>query len=75
MSNKKEYVPFSPNATGGYLAASDLYFECRNCGETVPSLPNENAYCKCRNIIVDIEAGRVSVKRPMEMKLVRLKSN
>ncbi len=74
MIMAKEYVAFDPKMTGGYPAARDLYYECGTCGELVPSLPADNAFCSCRNIIVDVEAGRISIKRHSDVRLVRQRS-
>ena len=58
----KNYIQFDP-ATG-YPAGSSVYYECTECGELLPSLPAYAVACKCRNIVVDADAGRVSVRKP-----------
>jgi hypothetical protein len=60
MHDKKNYIPFNPS--GGYPAGDEVYYECGVCGEEVPSMPKYATACKCRNIIVDVDAGRVSVR-------------
>ncbi|NEX92892.1 hypothetical protein [Caulobacter sp. 17J65-9] len=47
---------------GGYPAGPGVYYECGVCEDFVPSIPRNAAACACRNIVVDADAGRVSVK-------------
>lgn len=62
MSARKEktYISFDPST--GYPAGSNLYYECLRCGESIPSLPDDSVVCRCRNISIDIDYGRVSVE-------------
>lgn len=46
----------------GYPAGTDIRYECAVCGDTLPSMPKHSVACKCRNVIVDVDAGRVAVK-------------
>jgi hypothetical protein len=57
---------------GGYPAGPDIFYECGICGESVPSQPPDAEACSCRNIIVDADAGRVSVKDPSRFKAYRI---
>jgi len=57
---KKTYISFDP-ATG-YPAGSTLYYECLSCGEIIPSLPDDSAFCHCRNISIDTDYGRISIR-------------
>lgn len=50
------------NPLGGYPTGPDIFYECGICGDSVPSMPDNAAACSCRNIVVDADAGRVSVK-------------
>lgn len=59
MENRK-YIKF--DATKGYPAGERIRYECGICGVTLASMPEYSVPCKCRNIIVDAEAGRVAVK-------------
>ncbi len=65
MTNRK-YLEF--NAATGFPAGSCIRYECGICGETLASMPEHAAACKCRNIIVDADAGRVAVKDSSKMK-------
>lgn len=57
---KRKYIMF--DATKGYPAGARVRYECGICGATLASMPDHSTACKCRNIIVDAEAGRVAVK-------------
>lgn len=56
----RKYLQFDPAA--GFPASQSIRYECGICGETVASIPENAATCKCRNLIVDADAGRFSVK-------------
>ncbi len=59
MTNKKYLVI---NVARGYPVGDSVFYECLVCGGTMPSIPKHAVVCKCRNVIVDVDAGRVSVK-------------
>lgn len=65
MTNRK-YIEF--NSVVGYPAGTRIRYECRICGDTVVSMPEHAAACKCRNIIIDSDAGRIAVKNSNEFK-------
>jgi len=67
MSRKYLFI----NPFGGYPAGTDIFYECRICGESVPSMPENAAACVCRNIVVDADAGRVAVKKRSKFKAYR----
>jgi hypothetical protein len=46
----------------GYPAGEAIRYECLICGVTLPSMPSHSVACKCRNVIIDVDAGRVAVK-------------
>ena len=52
----------SYNPKQGYPAGSNLYYECQKCGDVVPSLPKDSIFCSCRNIAIDVDYGRISIK-------------
>jgi hypothetical protein len=66
MSGSKQYIPVDLNQ--GYPAGDEIYYECGICGDDVPSIPAHAVACRCRNIIVDVDAGRVSVKDPSKFR-------
>lgn len=67
MSNR--YMQFDPNE--GYPVGDNLFYECLSCGETVPSLPPDSTHCRCRNIMIDVDYGRISIQ---DHSLIRLYS-
>lgn len=52
----------------GYPAGTGIRYECGVCGSTLPSIPEHSVACKCRNVIVDVDAGRVAVKDNSKLK-------
>lgn len=52
----------------GYPAGETIRYECLVCGDSVPSMPQHAVACKCRNVIVDVEAGRVAIKDSSKFK-------
>ena len=48
----------SPTPIGSFFA-----YECTLCGEILDSVQKNAAACKCRNLIVDSDAGRISIKK------------
>ena len=59
-TKKRKYHSF--NAKLGYPAGSNLFYECTGCGEVMPSFPDDSIVCSCRNISIDIDYGRISIK-------------
>lgn len=39
-----------------------LFYECTICGDVIPSKPSDSLGCKCGNIFIDIDAGRLAIK-------------
>lgn len=60
MSEKREYLKGDVNK--GFPAGESIRYRCLICGEVLPSMPPYAVACKCRNVIVDVDAGRVTVK-------------
>ena len=53
----------------GYPAGDDISYECDVCGDTLPSKPMHSVACKCRNMIIDVDAGRVAVKDTSQVRV------
>lgn len=60
MNDEKKYLNIDP--ARGYPAGDTIRYECLVCGDTLMSIPPHAVACKCRNVIVDVDAGRVTVK-------------
>lgn len=58
--SEKQYL--DAGLARGFPAGEAIRYECLLCGDTLPSIPKHPIACKCRNVIVDIDAGRVAVK-------------
>jgi len=53
-------VRFDPQQ--GYPAGDALFYECLNCGTIIPSLPPDSTACRCGNVSLDVDYGRLSIK-------------
>ena len=62
-------VPFDPKL--GYPVGKNLYYECTECEDRIPSMPPDSIGCSCGNLFIDVDAGRVSVRRDAHIKLWR----
>jgi hypothetical protein len=51
----------------GYPSGRRIVYECLDCGDNLPSLPAHAETCRCGNIAIDPDAGRISVKVPARM--------
>jgi hypothetical protein len=66
-NKKRSYHNFNP--VNGYPAGSNLFYECLRCGEIVPSRPSDSTHCKCRNIMIDVDYGRIKIQDHAQIKL------
>ena len=53
------YLAIDPRV--GYPAGPGLFLECRRCGEILPSMPEVSLACRCRNVRIDVDCGRIAV--------------
>lgn len=60
MNTTRTYLTFDPSK--GYPVSEHLWYECLRCGQSIPSLPLASTHCTCRNIMCDVDAGRLSVQ-------------
>lgn len=68
MENRK-YFTFNPER--GYPKGKNIYYECVTCGAVIPSVPPDNVGCRCGNIFVDVDSGRVAVTDVEKMRAFR----
>jgi hypothetical protein len=61
-SCNKRYLNFDEGI--GYPKGKNIYYECGICGDVIISIPEESTQCSCRNVHIDIDYGRVSVREP-----------
>lgn len=62
-----QVISFNPEH--GYPAAEGLFYECMTCGTMIPSLPPDSTSCRCHNISIDVDYGRLSIKNHDEARL------
>ena len=67
---RRKYIKFNP--VFGYPVDHNLFYECLICGDIISSIPLENWYCKCRNIMIDIDYGRIDIQEASKIKLFYL---
>lgn len=48
---------------------ANVHYECLKCGSVLNSQPKYAVSCDCYNIIVDVDAGRFSVKDPLSLRV------
>jgi len=66
---KKEYITFNPDL--GWPSGFDLYYECLRCNDIIKSTPSNNTNCKCGNIFIDVDSGRLSINRKFKIRLFK----
>ncbi len=47
-----------------------IYYECKVCGARLDSSAPHALACKCYNLILDIDAGRISAKDASKVQVV-----
>jgi hypothetical protein len=67
---KRTYHNLDPAA--GYPAGGNLFYECERCGDILPSRPEDSTHCKCRNIMIDADYGRIKIQDHPKVKLFSL---
>ena len=58
----RKYQAIEPDK--GYPAGKNLYYECLVCGDVIPSIPDDDTSCKCRNIMIDVGFSRMVIDDP-----------
>ena len=67
MNNARTY--HSLDVATGYPAGESMFYECLRCGDVVPSLPDDSMCCRCRNIMIDVDYGRIRIEDPGRARL------
>jgi len=57
------------DAAGGHPAGVGMFYECLRCGEVVPAKPPDSTHCRCRNIMIDVDYGRLRIEDESMVKL------
>ena len=74
MPDHPDYVQVICNFTQGYPLGPDLFYQCTNCGDILPSMPGDNLWCSCYMLAIDIDAGRLALKDDGQIKLLRIET-
>lgn len=53
-------------------ASEEIFYQCLRCWDIVPSMPPDNLYCSCRNVSVDIDAGRAGAKDESLLRVLQI---
>lgn len=67
---RRVYQAFDPARV--YPPSKTLFYECRVCGNAIPSLPKRTAICKCRNIRVHADSDHVEARDPAKVRMFLL---
>jgi len=66
----RKYQTIQPDA--GYPVGKNLHYECLVCGQVIPSMPDDDLSCKCRNIMIDVGYGRIKIQDHAKARLFGL---
>jgi hypothetical protein len=61
-NKRRDYLNVRFTQLGDLYRAADRSYECRICGGAVPTMPTETVSCDCGNILIDVDACRVSIR-------------
>ena len=50
----------------------DIYYRCKSCGVSIPSLPHSFVRCGCANIVIDLDAFRMRIDDFTNFETVRV---
>ena len=71
MGTNNEVKLFLFDPSKGYPVGSQLFYHCKTCDTIVPSQPPDSMGCKCRNVFIDVDYARVSIKRDRDVELLK----
>lgn len=66
---KKEYI--KTDFKNGYPSGKDVFYECEICYDIIPSAPSKITECKCKNIIIDPDFGRIIIREESKIKVFK----
>ena len=55
----RKYMVLDP--AKAHPVGRNLFYECTACGTAIPSVPSQSTRCKCNNIRIDIDYGRICI--------------
>jgi hypothetical protein len=63
----REYRRFDPAES--HPVEKNLFYECLACGNTVHSMSKKGSSCKCQNVMIDADSGRIKIRDNAKVKL------
>jgi len=68
-----KYKEIEFDETKGFPTGKGLYYECKLCGARRSTVNiKEAGFCECRNLHIDIDYSRISVKAPASVTLLEV---
>lgn len=65
-----KFYPIEPAPSPDDLpTGGDIYYECKDCGQIVLSVPRIKSACECGNLAG--QGGKLTVKDPVKVTVVR----
>jgi hypothetical protein len=73
MSKNKLLIVDVNHIAGTALPVSDqIFYQCINCWTILQSNSSDNAYCVCRNVFVDVDAGRAGARDEQLLRVLQI---
>lgn len=64
-----KYTEIEFDESRGFPAGEGLYYECKLCGSRRSTVnAREAGFCDCRNLHIDVDCCRVSIKKHWQCK-------
>lgn len=60
--NNHLYEESSISQQSSLIGGKDVFYKCLTCGDIVDSLPFNAAACRCQNIMIDTDGGRIAIR-------------
>lgn len=58
---------------GAMLPVSErIFYQCCNCWSILRSNPANNEYCVCRNVFIDVDAGRAGARDERLLRILQI---
>ena len=66
-------IVYLNHVVGATLPVSDrTFYQCINCWSILQSNPSDNEYCACRNVSVDVDAGRAGARDELLLRVLQI---
>lgn len=54
----------------GYPVGPHRFYKCLICSEVLPSRPKDSMQCRCGNVFIDVDAGRMGARDESKIRLL-----